>query len=35
LNGFDVNDEPSAILTVAVASIRARADFPDSPPPRG
>jgi hypothetical protein len=35
LNGFDVNDEPSAILTIAVASIRARADFPDSPPPRG
>jgi hypothetical protein len=34
LTVFGVADEPSAILTVPVASVRARADFPDSPPPR-
>ena len=31
---FDVADEPSAILAAPVSSIRPRADFPDSPPPR-
>jgi hypothetical protein len=34
LNVFGVADEPSALLTVPMASVRARADFPDSPPPR-
>jgi hypothetical protein len=34
LNAFDVADEPSAIPTGSVASVRSRSDFPDSPPPR-
>jgi hypothetical protein len=34
LSSFDVADESSAILAAPVSSIRPRADFPDSPPPR-
>jgi hypothetical protein len=34
LNSFDVADEPSTILPEPVSSVRPRADFPDSPPPR-
>lgn len=33
-SAFSVAEQPSAILTITVASVRARTDFPDSPPPR-